>query len=70
MVEANKCANAGEVKCTRVVGSAGCMGCHGHELGCPLQELNVDVLPGSNSSPEALAKVRQACSHGCRQSPS
>jgi hypothetical protein len=57
MVEANKCANAGEVKCFRVVGSAGCMGCHGHGLGCLLQEHDLDVLLGSASGPEALAGV-------------
>ncbi len=66
MVEANKCTDAGEVEHTRVVESAGCMGCHGHGLGCPLQEFDVDVLPGGASSPEALAKVWQVCSHGCR----
>jgi hypothetical protein len=65
MVEAKECANAGEVKRLQVLGSAGCVGCHGHGLGCPLQELNLDVLPGSASSLKALAGVRQACSHGC-----
>jgi hypothetical protein len=61
MVEANKCANAGEFECLGVVGSAGCLGCHGHGLGCLLQELNLDVLPNGASSPEALAGVRQEC---------
>jgi hypothetical protein len=36
MVEANKCADAGEVEHLQVVGSAGCVGCHGHGLGHPL----------------------------------
>jgi hypothetical protein len=61
MVEANKCTNAGEVKRLQVVGSAGCVGCHGHGLGCLLQEHDLDVLPGGASSPEALAGVRQEC---------
>ncbi len=61
MVEANKCADSGEVECSRVVGSAGCLGCHGHGLGRLLQEHNLNVLPGSASSPEALAGVGQEC---------
>jgi hypothetical protein len=65
MIEAYECANAGEVKRSQVVGSAGCMGCHGHGLGSLPQELNLDVLPGSASSLEALAGVQQACSHCC-----
>ncbi len=65
MVKANKCADAGEVKRLRVVGSAGCVGCHGNGLGLPLQEFNLDVLSGGTSSSEALAGVRLACSNGC-----
>jgi hypothetical protein len=65
MVEANKCADARAVKHLRVVGSAGCVGCHGNGLGLPLQEFDLDVLPGSASSLEALAGVQLACSHGC-----
>ncbi len=65
MVEANECADAGEVKCLQVVGSAECMGCHGHGVGSLPQEVDLDVLPGGASSLEALAGVRQACSHGC-----
>ncbi len=65
MVEAIKCADAGEVECLRVVGNAGCLGCLGHELGCLLQEHNLDVLPGGTSSPEALAGARQEWWHGC-----
>ncbi len=65
MVEANKCANAGEVERLQIVGSAGCVSCHGHGLGCLLQEFDLDVLPSGASSPEALAGVQQACSHGC-----
>ncbi len=65
MVEANKCADAGEVERLRVAGSAGCVGCHGPGLGCLPQEIDLDVLPGGASSPEALAGMRQACSHGC-----
>jgi hypothetical protein len=61
MVEANKCAGAGEVKCSRVIGSARCLACHSHGLGCLLQEHNLGVLPSSASSPEALAGVRQEC---------
>ncbi len=61
MVEANECADAGEVKGLQVVGSAGCVGCHGHRLGCLLQELDLDVLLGGASSLEALAGVQQAC---------
>jgi hypothetical protein len=61
MVEAHECADAGEVKCSRFVGSAGCLGCHGHGLGHFMQEHNQDVLPGSTCSPEALARVRQEC---------
>jgi hypothetical protein len=65
MVEANKCNDAGEIEHSWVVGSAGCVGCHGHGLGCLPQEFDLDVLAGGASSPEALAGVRQACSHGC-----
>ncbi len=65
MVEANKCANAGEVKHLQVVGSAVCMGCHDHGLGYLPQEHDLDVLPSSASSLEALGGVRQACCHGC-----
>jgi hypothetical protein len=65
MVEANECTNAGEVEHSQVVGSAGCMGCHSHGLGSLPQEFDLDVLPGGASSPEALAGVWQACSHGC-----
>ncbi len=61
MVEANKGANAGEVKCSRVIGNTGCLGCHGHRLGHFPQEHDQDVLPGGASSPEALAGVRQKC---------
>ncbi len=61
MVEAHKCADAGEVKCSRVVGGAGFLGCHGHGLGCLMQEQDQDVLPGGTGSLEALAKVRQEC---------
>jgi hypothetical protein len=61
MVEANECADAGEVECSRVVGSAGFLGCHGHGLGHLLQEHNLDVLPGGTSSPKALAGMRQEC---------
>jgi hypothetical protein len=57
MVEANKCTDAREVERLQVVGSAGCVGCHGHGLGCLPQEFNLDVLPGSVSSLEALAGV-------------
>jgi hypothetical protein len=64
MVEANELANAGEVERLRVKGSVGCVGCHGHGLGPPPQKLDLDVLPGSASSPEALTGVRRACSHG------
>jgi hypothetical protein len=45
MVEADECANAREVKRLQVVGSAGCVGCHGYGLGCLPQEHNLDVLP-------------------------
>jgi hypothetical protein len=65
MVEANECTNVGEVERSQIVGSAGCVGCHGHGLCHLLQELDMDVLPSSASSPEAMAGVRQACSHGC-----
>ncbi len=65
MVEANECADPEEVERSQVVGSAGCLGCNGHGL-CHLpQEFDLDVLPGSASSLEALAGVRQACSNGC-----
>ncbi len=61
MVEAHECADAGEVECLWVVGSAGCLGYHGHGLGHLLQEHDLDVLPNGTSSPEALAEVRQEC---------
>ncbi len=61
MVEAHKCADAGEVKCLRVLGSAGCLGCHSHGLGHLMQEHDQDVLPGGAGSPGALARVRQEC---------
>ena len=61
MVEANECANAGEVEHLRVVGSDGCVGRHGHGLSCLLQEHDLDVLPGGASSPETLTEVRQDC---------
>jgi hypothetical protein len=59
MVEAHECADAGEVECARVVGGAGCLGCHGHGLGCLMQEHDLDVFPSGTCSPEALAGVRQ-----------
>ncbi len=65
MVDANKCSNAGKVERSQVVGSAGCVGCHVHELGLPPQEFDLDALPGGASSPEALAGVQLACSNGC-----
>ncbi len=61
MVEAHKCADAGEVKSSRLVGGAGCLGCHGHRLGCHMLEHDQDVLPGGAGNPEALARVRQEC---------
>ncbi len=61
MVDAHKCTDAGEVECLRVVGGAGCLGCHGHGLGCLMQEDNQDVLPGGAGSPEALGRVRLEC---------
>ncbi len=57
----HKCADAGEVERLQVVGKVGCLGCHGHGLGCLPQELNLDVLPGGASSLEAFAGVQQAC---------
>jgi hypothetical protein len=54
MVEANKCADAGDVERSRVLGIAGCMCCHGHGFGRLPQEFDLDVLPGSASSPESL----------------
>jgi hypothetical protein len=61
MVEAHECAGAEEVEGSRFVGGAGCLGCHGHGLGCLMQEHDRDVLPGGAGSPEALAMVRQEC---------
>ncbi len=61
MVEAHKGADAEEVKGLRVVGGTGCLGCHGHGLGCLMQEHGKDVLPSGAGSPEALAWVRQEC---------
>ncbi len=54
-------ADAGEVEGLRVVGGAGCLDCHGHGLGCLMQEHDRDVLPGSAGSLEVLARVRQEC---------
>ncbi len=61
MVEAHKGTDAGEVKGSRVVGGAGCLGCHGHGLGCLIQEHDRDVLPSGAGSQEAMARVRQEC---------
>ncbi len=61
MIKANECTDAGEAERSQVVGSAGCVGCHGHGLGYLLQEHNLDVLPSGTSSPEALVGVRQEC---------
>ncbi len=46
MVEAHKGADAGKVKGLQVVGGAVCLGCHGHGMGCLIQEHDRDVLPG------------------------
>ncbi len=61
MVEAYEHTDAGEVESLRVVGSAGYLGCHGHGLGCLMQEYDLDVLPSGTCSLEALAGVRQEC---------
>ncbi len=58
MVEAHKGAGARDVEGFQVVGGAGCLGCHGHGVGCPIQEHDGDVLPGGTSSLDALARVR------------
>jgi hypothetical protein len=59
MVEANKCADAGEVKRLRVVESAGCVGCHGHGLGWLPQELNLDFLPGGLAGNVGFSNVEK-----------
>jgi hypothetical protein len=61
MVEAHKGTDAGEVKGSRVVGGAGCLGFHGHGLGRLMQKHDRDVLPSGAGSPAALARVRQKC---------
>ncbi len=43
MVEAQEGADAGEVEGLRVVGGARCLGCHGHGLGCLMQEHNTEM---------------------------
>jgi hypothetical protein len=54
MIEAHKGADAGEVKGSRVVGGAGCLGCHGHGVGYLIQEHDGDVLPSGAGSLDAL----------------
>ncbi len=61
MVEAHEGTDAGEVEGSRVVGSARCLGYHGHGLGCLMQEHDRDILPSGAGSLEALARVRQEC---------
>jgi hypothetical protein len=61
MVEAHEGTDAGEVEGFGVVGGAGCLGCHGHGMGCLIQEHNGDDLPGSAGSLDAVARVRLEC---------
>jgi hypothetical protein len=61
VAEAHKGADAGEVKGLRVVGGAGCLGCHGYGVGHLIQEHDRDVIPGSTDSLGALARVRLEC---------
>ncbi len=58
MVETHNGADAGEVKGLRVEGGAGCLGCHGHGIGCLIQENNGDVLPSSAGSLNAVDRER------------
>jgi hypothetical protein len=58
IVEAHKGTDAGEVEGSRVLGGAGCLGCHGHGVGCLIQEHSKYVHPSGAGSLDALAKVR------------
>jgi hypothetical protein len=66
MVETYKGADAGEVKGLRVVGGAGCLGCHGYGMGHLIQGHNRDVLPGGAGSLDTMARERLECQHGSR----
>jgi hypothetical protein len=66
MVETHKGANAGKLEGSQVVGSAGCLGCHGRGWGCPIQEDNGDVIPSSIGSLDAMARERLESQHGGR----
>jgi hypothetical protein len=61
MVEAHEGTDAGEVKGPWVVGGAGCLGCHGHGMGCLIKKRDGDVLPGGAGSLDALTRVRLEC---------
>jgi hypothetical protein len=58
MVEAHEGADAGEVKGSWVVGGAGCLGCHGHGMGCLIKEHDRGVLTSGAGSLDALGRVR------------
>jgi hypothetical protein len=65
MVETHKKgANSGEVKVLRVEGGVGCLSCHGHGLGCPIQEEDGNVITGGVGSMDALDRERLDSQHG------
>jgi hypothetical protein len=54
MVETHNGTNAGEVEASRVEGSVGFLGCHGHGLGHPIQEDDHNVITSGVVSMDAL----------------